>query len=142
MKTISLVLVLTLAAMGCATSTPHAVTAPRLFMPTGPNPMFAQDPTPEGAVGPGAVEPAPAVGPTAQAVGPEPVAEPMPPGWTPPPPEESKAGKIILALLLLPLAIPILALAAMANSHGGGYGGFSCKGKVYADGTKWRSSCY
>jgi hypothetical protein len=62
---------------------------------------------------------------------------------TPPPQEESKAGKIILGLVLLPLVIPVLALAAVASGPGGGYGGgVSCKSKIYADGTKVRTSCY
>jgi hypothetical protein len=48
------------------------------------------------------------------------------------------AGQIIGTILLLPLLIPLAAIAS--NQHG--YGGYSCKGKIYADGTKWRSSCY
>jgi hypothetical protein len=61
---------------------------------------------------------------------------------TPPAQEGPSAAQIIGTILLLPLVIPVLALAAVAAGPGSGYWGVSCKGKVYADGTKWRSSCY
>jgi hypothetical protein len=58
---------------------------------------------------------------------------------TPPPEPGPSAGQIIGTILLLPLLIP---LAAIASSPYGYAGGYSCKGKVYADGTKWKTSCY
>jgi hypothetical protein len=49
------------------------------------------------------------------------------------------AGQIIGAIILLPLLIPLAAIASRPYGYGGGY---SCKGKIYADGTKWKTSCY
>ena len=45
--------------------------------------------------------------------------------------------QIATAILLLPLLIPVLALASSSRGPG-----VSCSGKSWADGTKWKSSCY
>jgi hypothetical protein len=81
---------------------------------------------------------------------PMPVA-PIPPPVPPPPPAAEpgpSTAQVIGTILLLPILIPVyvavvgVAVLASGYSRSGGYGGsVTCKGKVYADGTKWRSSC-
>lgn len=54
----------------------------------------------------------------------------------------ASVGEIITVILLLPIIIPVLALVALVGAGAGaGSSSVSCRGKVYADGTKWRSSC-
>jgi hypothetical protein len=50
-------------------------------------------------------------------------------------------GKIIATVLLLPIILPVYlavaGLVVLSSGYRGGYGGgISCKGKIYADGTK------
>jgi hypothetical protein len=67
---------------------------------------------------------------------------------TPPPDPGPSTGKVIATILLLPIILPVyvaaVGLVVLSSARGSyGYGGgISCKGKIYADGTKWRSSCY
>jgi hypothetical protein len=74
----------------------------------------------------------------------EPVPEPVSMPVTPPQEPGPSTAKVIGTILLLPIVIPVLALVVLAGiSSSARYGGgVSCKGKIYADGTKWRSSCY
>jgi hypothetical protein len=118
MKRCSLLLILTLAATGCAA--PPRAAGPAEAPPTEWEKALLVrewDAATRQWV-PVAHQPAPA-----------PVPAPMPAQ------EGASGGQVAAAILLAPLWIPLLAL-------GTGSGGVSCKGKVYADGTKWRSSCY
>jgi hypothetical protein len=74
----------------------------------------------------------------------EPVPEPVPMPVTPPPAPGPSTAKVIGTILLLPIVIPVLALVVLAGiSSSARYGGgYSCKGKIYAEGTKWKTSCY
>jgi hypothetical protein len=112
MRIITLLVILSLL-VGCATPMSPMPPPPRLYLPAG-----------------------------------EPVPEPVPMPVTPPQAPGPSTAKVIGTILLLPIVIPVYAavfgLLILASASGGrGYGGgVSCKGKIYADGTKWKSSCY